>query len=116
MIWTRGNMRAILLFAIVMTSAGWVISADAQEKTETDCLDVVSKYLKVLSGTLKEAKPTGACALAKWGKNRHEEILRMYGQEPDECRKSDLGKNLEKTLKVRISQEDGLSKKYCRRN
>jgi hypothetical protein len=66
--------------------------------------------------TLCEAKPTGACPLARWAKNRHEEILRMYNEEPAECRTTDLGKNLEKTLKVWISQEDNMSKKHCRRN
>ena len=77
---------------------------------------MVMKYMNVLTGTLKEPKPAGACPLAKWAKNRHEEILRMYSQEPAECRTTDLGKDLEKTLKVRISQEDGMSKKHCRRN
>jgi hypothetical protein len=110
-------MRGILLFAIVLTSTAWMTAAKAEgEKTESECLDIVDKYLKVLTGTLSEAKPSGACALAKWAKNRNEEILRMYSQEPNECRKSDLGKNLEKTLKVRISQEDRASKRDCRRN
>jgi hypothetical protein len=108
-------MRTTLMLAIVLAIAGWTVPAHAQQKTESECLDVVDKYLKVLTGTLSEAKPTGACPLAKWAKNRHEEILRMDNQEPAECRTSDLGKNLEKTLKVRISQEDSMSKKHCRR-
>jgi hypothetical protein len=111
-------MRALLLLAIAVTSAAWVAVAQAEEegKSVSDCLDIVDKYIKVLTGVLSEPKPNGACALAKWGKSRHEEILRMYSQEPDWCRKSDIGKNLEKTLKVRVSQEDRASKRDCRRN
>ena len=109
-------MRTTLIFAMVLAIAGWTMPANAQQQADNDCLDVVSKYLKVLGGTLREAKPSGACALAKWAKNRHEEILRMYNEEPAECRTTDLGKNLEKTLKVRISQEDNNSKRSCRRN
>jgi hypothetical protein len=110
------DMRATLLMAIVLGTIGWTGPADAQQKTEIECLDIVSKYLKVLTGTLSEAKPTGACPLAKWAKNRNEEILRMYSQEPAECRTTDLGKNLDKTLKSRISEEDGMARRHCRRN
>jgi len=39
----------------------------------------------------------------------------MYNEEPAECKTTDLGKNLEKTLKVRISQEDSASRRSCRR-
>ena len=109
-------MRATLILAIVLGTTGWTVPANAEQKTDIECMDMVSKYMKVLTGTLSEAKPSGACPLAKWAKNRHEEILRMYGQEPEECRKTDLGKDLEKTLKVRISQEDREAKKSCRRN
>jgi hypothetical protein len=113
----RGKeMRATLMLAIVLGTIGWTVPADAEQKTDSECMDMVMKYLNVMTGTLKEPKPTGACPLAKWAKNRHEEILRMYGQEPAECRTTDLGKDLEKTLKVRISQEDSMSKKHCRRN
>jgi hypothetical protein len=87
------------ILAIVLSAA----PAGAQKKTEDECLDVISKYIEVLGGTLREAKPSGACALARWAKNRHEEILRMYNEEPAECKTTDLGKNLERTLKVRIS-------------
>jgi hypothetical protein len=109
-------MRTTLMLAVVVVIAVSAVPAGAQEKSENDCLDVVSKYIEVLGGTLREAKPSGACALARWAKNRHEEILRMYNTEPAECRATDLGKNLEKTLKVRISQEDSARRKSCRRN
>jgi hypothetical protein len=109
-------MRTTLMSAVVVVIAVSAVPAGAQQKSESECLDVISKYIEVLGGTLREAKPSGACALARWGKNRHEEILRMYNEEPAECRTTDLGKNLEKTLKVRISQEDGARRKSCRRN
>jgi hypothetical protein len=109
-------MRATLMLAAIAAIALSAAHANAEQKTEDECVDIVSKYIEVLGGTLREAKPSGACALARWSKNRHEEILRMYNAEPAECRTTDLGKNLEKTLKVRISQEDSASKKSCRRN
>jgi hypothetical protein len=109
-------MRTTLMLTVIVAIAVSTAQANAEEKKEVDCVDVVSKYIKVLGGTLREAKPSGACALAKWAKNRHEEILRMYNEEPAECKTTDLGKNLEKTLKVRISQEDREMKKSCRRN
>ena len=108
-------MRATLLLTAVLATSVLTVPANAQKKTEDECLDIIEKYMGVLAGPLRETKPTGACALAKWGKDRHEEILRMYSQEPDECRTTELGKNLEKTLKVRISQEDSASRKSCRR-
>jgi hypothetical protein len=109
------DMRVTLLLAAILATSVLTDPANAQKKTEDECLDIIEKYLGVLAGTLRETKPTGACALARWGKDRHEEILRMYSQEPDECRATELGKNLEKTLKVRISQEDSQSKRHCRR-
>jgi hypothetical protein len=109
-------MRTTLIFAVIVAIGGWTACANAEEKKDADCMDMISKYIEVLGGTLREAKPSGACALAKWAKNRHEEILRMYNEEPAECKTTDLGKNLEKTLKVRISQEDREMKKSCRRN
>jgi hypothetical protein len=109
-------MRTTLMLAAAVAIALSAVPAGAQQKTEDECLDIMDKYMRTLMATLREAKPSGACALARWGKNRHEEILRMYNEEPDECRMTDLGKNLEKTLKVRISQEDSASKKSCRRN
>ena len=109
-------MRITLLLALTMTIAVSSVPAGAEPKTESECLDIMDKYMKVLMDTLREAKPSGACALARWGKTRHEEILKMYNEEPAECRTNDLGKNLEKTLKVRINQEDREAKKSCRRN
>jgi hypothetical protein len=109
-------MRTTLMLAAIVAIALSAAPAGAQKKTEDECLDVISKYIEVLGGTLREAKPSGACALARWAKNRHEEILRMYNEEPAECKTTDLGKNLEKTLKVRISQEDSASRRSCRRN
>ena len=107
-------MPAKWILALGLISAVWTMPAQAQPKSESECLDVIDKYIKVLMDTLKESKPTGACALAKHAKNRHEEILRMYNTEPEECRKSDVGKNLDKTLKTRISQEAGMTKRHCR--
>src|SRR5262245_8401571 len=109
-------MRTTLMLAAMAAIALSAAPAGAQKKTEDECLDVISKYIHVLGDNLREAKPSGACALARWGKKRHEEILRMYNEEPAECKTTDLGKNLEKTLKVRISQEDSASRKSCRRN
>jgi hypothetical protein len=109
-------MQITLMLAIIVSIAVANLPANAQQKTQDECVDVVSKYIEVLAGTLRETKPTGACPLARWAKTRHEEILRMYNEEPAECRTSDLGKNLERTLKVRISQEDRLSKRHCLRN
>jgi hypothetical protein len=110
------DMRTTLMLAVIVAIAASTVPADAQQKTESECLDIMDKYMAVLMGTLREAKPSGACALARFGKTRHEEILKMYSEEPAECRTTDLGKNLEKTLKVRISQEDREIKKSCRRN
>jgi hypothetical protein len=107
-------MLAKWILALGLVSAGWTMPAHAQPKTETECFDVIEKYLKVLGDILKESKPSGACALAKQAKTRHEEVLRMYNTEPEECRKSDLGKNLDKTLKTRVSQEAGMVKRRCR--
>jgi hypothetical protein len=109
-------MRTTLMLAVIMTLAVSIVPAGAEPKTESECLDIMDKYMKVLMDTLREPKPSGACALAKFGKTRHEEILKMYNEEPAECRTTDTGKNLEKTLKVRISQEDREAKKSCRRN
>lgn len=109
-------MRTISMLAAILAIVLSAAPAGAQKKTEDECLDVISKYIEVLGGTLREAKPSGACALARWAKNRHEEILRMYNEEPAECKTTDLGKNLERTLKVRISQEDSASRRSCRRN
>jgi hypothetical protein len=100
---------------IVLVCAGLAVPAAAQTKTENECLDIVSKHLHVMTDTLKESKPTGACALANWAKNRHEEILRVYSTEPEECRKSELGKKVETTLKARIRQETNMAKRHCRR-
>jgi hypothetical protein len=94
------------------------MTAFAQEKEEekVDCSSVVLKHLNALTdATVREQKPRGACALARWGVKRHQELLRSYGLEPEECRKSDLGKELEKTLKTRISQETRETKKSCKR-
>ena len=109
-------MRTTPMLAVIMTIAASTVPAGAEQKTESECLDIMDKYMEALMNTLREAKPSGACALARFGKTRHEEILKMYSEEPAECRTSDLGKNLEKTLKVRISQEDSAIKKSCRRN
>jgi hypothetical protein len=109
-------MRTTLMLAAIVATALLAAPAGAQQKTESECLDIMDKYMEALMNTLREAKPSGACALARFGKTRHEEILKMYSEEPAECRTSDLGKNLEKTLKVRISQEDREIKKSCRRN
>ena len=79
-------MRTTLMLAAFVAIALSVAPAAAQKKTEDECLDIISKYVEVLGGTLREAKPSGACALARWGKNRHEEILRMYNEEPAECK------------------------------
>ena len=65
--------------------------------------------------TLKEAQahrePVRSRSTPRTGTKRY---LRMYNTEPEECRKSDVGKNLDKTLKARISQEAGMTKRHCR--
>jgi hypothetical protein len=107
-------MRSTRVWAITLMCAGLAVPAAAQTKRESECLDIVSKHLD-MTGTLKETKPTGACALANWSRDRHEEILRVYATEPEECRKTDLGKKVESTLKARIRQETNMAKRHCRR-
>jgi hypothetical protein len=108
-------MRAACVLAIALVCPAWAVPATAETRMSNECLDVVSKYLNAMGGMLKEAKPSGACALANWAKNRFEELSRGYNAEPEECRKTDLGKNVEKTLKVRLRQETNMSKRHCRR-
>jgi hypothetical protein len=110
-------MRATWMLAVALVCAGWAMPAAAEmtKERESECNGIVLKYMGVLVGIIKEAKPTGKCAIANWLKNRNEEVLRMYSAEPEDCRKSDLGKNLDKTLKVRIRQEADMSKRHCRR-
>jgi hypothetical protein len=110
-------MRSTRMWAITLLCVGWAVPAAAQmsKERESECQSMVLKYMSVLVGIIKESKPSGACALANWLKNRNEEVLRMYNAEPEDCRRTDLGKNLDKTLKVRISQEANMSKRHCRR-
>jgi cytochrome c556 len=104
-----------LMIALVCACGAVPAAAQMTKERESECQSMVLKYMSVLVGIIKESKPSGACALANWLKNRNEEVLRMYNAEPEDCRKTDLGKNLDKTLKVRISQEANMSKRHCRR-
>jgi hypothetical protein len=103
-------------FELRAVCAGWAAPATAQltKERENECHEIILKHMNVLVGMIKEAKPSGKCALANWLKNRTEEVMRMYDAEPEDCRKTDLGKNLDKTLKARIRQEAGMSKRHCR--
>ena len=108
----------ILLVVAVFGVMGMAAFAQDKEKEEekVDCRTVVFKHLTALTdATIREQKPRGACALARWGVKRHEELLRSFHLEPEECRKSDLGKDVEKTLKTRIGQETRETKKSCKR-
>jgi hypothetical protein len=115
------TMRIVATLAIALLVGG-LCTAFAQQQTEekkeekVNCSDVVFKHLQALTdATVREQKPRGACAIARWGVQRHQELLRSFNLEPEECRKEALGKDLEKTLKVRISQETRLSKRHCKR-
>lgn len=106
-------MRIWILAPLLVTMAS---SQPAQaQKTTNECLDIMSKYLNSLSNLLKEPKPNGACAVSKFLKGRQEDILKMYSAEPAECRSSELGKNLDNTLRTRVRQETNLVNKHCRR-
>src|SRR6266702_319678 len=72
------DMRTTPMLAVIMTIAASTVPAGAEQKTESECLDIMDKYMEALMNTLREAKPSGACALARFGKTRHEEILKMY--------------------------------------
>jgi hypothetical protein len=105
------------MLAMALVCVSWTLPAAAQmtKERESECQSLVLKYLSLLTDMIKESKPSGACALASWLKNRHEEQLRMYSAEPEDCRKTELGKNLDKTLKTRVRQETNMSKRHCRR-
>jgi hypothetical protein len=108
------TVRKVLTVTIVVLAAGLGTSAGAQEKI--DCLDRIGKLTTgSLGGLLSESKPSGRCPLAQWGVRRHNEILKMYNAEPDECKKTDLGKSLGKTLRSLISQHARDVRRYCRR-
>ena len=107
-----------LLVALLFGFMG--VAAFAQDKKEDEkvnCLDVASKHLRALTdATVREQKPRGACALARWGVQRHEELLRAFSIEPEECRKDELGKKAEDTLKSRIRDETRMRKRHCKRS
>jgi hypothetical protein len=113
----RGIMRAKRMLAISLLCVGWTLPAAAQmsKDRENECSGINLKHMGLLVGIIKESKPTGACALANWLKNRYEEISRMYGAEPEDCRKTEIGKKLDQTIKVRIHQEANMAKRHCRR-
>ena len=109
-------MRTTAMTVIGLIVLGLPMPSHAQAKDDDEsCLDKMSKYTHVLVGTLREPKPRGECALSKWVIERHGEILRMYDAEPEECKKTDLGKNVERTVKSIIRQETAnLRKRSCR--
>jgi hypothetical protein len=85
------------------------------KERESECSGINLKHMGLLVGVIKASKPTGACALANWLKNRYEEMSRMYGAEPEDCRNTEIGKKLDQTIKARIRQEAGMAKRHCRR-
>ena len=112
-------MRIAVTLSVALLVAVSGVAAFGQEKKEekVDCLDVVSKHLHALTdATVREQKPRGACALARWGVQRHEELMRAFSLEPEECRKDELGKKVEDTLKSRIRDETRMRKRHCKRN
>jgi len=46
-------MRTTLMLAAFVAIALSVAPAAAQKKTEDECLDIISKYVEVLGGTLR---------------------------------------------------------------
>jgi len=114
-------MRAVTTLATALLLLGALGTAataqDKKEEEKVNCLDVVSKHLHALTdATVREQKPRGACALARWGVQRHQELLKSFSIEPEECRKDELGKKVEDTLKSRIRDEIRMSKRHCKRS
>jgi hypothetical protein len=110
-------MRIVTTLGMGLLVGAMSTAAFAQEKKEeekVDCLDVASKHVRAIGGTLREQKPSGRCALAKWAVQRHEELLRSFNTESEECRNTELGKNIDKTLKHRIREEARDRKRYCK--
>jgi hypothetical protein len=99
-------MRTAAMIVIGLIVFGLPTPSHAQAKDDDeDCLQKMSKYTGILVGTLSEPKPRGECALSAWVIQRHNEILRTYDAEPEECKKTELGKNVERTVKSVIRQE-----------
>ena len=112
----RVGMSLLVVSLFGVMGAAFAQDSKKEEEEKVDCRTVVFKHLTALTdATIREQKPRGACALARWGVKRHQELLRSFNLEPEECRKSDLGKEHEKTLKIRISQETRETKKSCKR-
>jgi hypothetical protein len=109
-------MRVATALATALLLGALSTLASAQDKTEEECLDITEKHIRAMAANLREQKPSGRCALAKWSLQRHQEMLRAFSIEPEECRKSQLGKKLEDTLKSRIREETASSKRHCKRS
>jgi hypothetical protein len=92
-----------------------VFAEPTKAQTQDECVDRISKLTFKLSDLLTESKPDGRCALAKWGVERHQELLKMYNLEPDACKKSNLGKKLRRTLQSLVNQHSRDRTRFCRR-
>ena len=105
-------MRSFWIAVLALAAVG--LGGFARAQTQDECLDRISKLTFRLGDLLKESKPEGRCALAKWGVERHQELLKMYNLEPDACKKTDLGKKLRGTLQSLVQQQSRDRKRFCR--
>jgi hypothetical protein len=105
-----------LLAALLVGIGGSVAFAQDKAEEKVDCDDIVSKHILGLGDLLHEKKPRGECAMARWSIERHEEKLRSFNLEPEECRKTDLGKKFVSTVRSVIGQEQRARKRSCKRS
>jgi hypothetical protein len=109
-------MRVVAKLSVAVLVGVFATAAFAEEKkTERECDSIVTKHVIALADLLREPKPKGNCAIARWSIERHEEKLRIFGAEPDECKKTDLGKKFVSTVKSVIGQEQRTVKR-CKRS
>ena len=108
-------MRIAAMLATGLVVLGSTMPSFGESKeVDRACLDKVSKHLMAMGNLMKEARPKGECAIAKWVIAKHTEILKMYGTEPEECRKTELGKKTQGALMSIIRQETSRRKRSCR--
>jgi hypothetical protein len=106
------SLTVVLLVGLFASAAG---AEENKEDEKADCQSRVMKHVLSLGDLLREQKPKGNCAIARWSIERHEEKLRIFNAEPEECRKTDLGKKYVSTVKSVIGQEQRTLKRSCKR-